>query len=343
MFTSRGHYYRWQKKALVTDHLRLSAHQLLSASERDDRYLGTWQWLRDGAKVASLMYMVLPAERAVRLIYDYQKQPVEPYLVHFTTSTPPYGGQRYWWLCPVCGRRCADLFSGRTFACRKCYDLTYESAQSGDPRNTRVERRLRAIRHRLGADSGLLNPLPEAKPKHMRWATYTALLREYDDLQAIWLGDLGLAVGLGAERPELVEATELLWTAYQRGPEREPPDLAAALALIDATLAACTTTVRPRRQPRRRTLGQTAKAAEIPLAFAREAQVEGLLRPDGGRGTRRPRYRTKVASWLAKLHTLRQAGYTWDAIHDWTSRRFTPGHEHERRWPADFTPPPSSS
>ena len=44
-----------------------------------------------------------------------------------------YGGQRYYLLCPKCGRRCEILYFPDTWvhiaACRLCYDLTYQSSQ----------------------------------------------------------------------------------------------------------------------------------------------------------------------------------------------------------------------
>lgn len=344
MFTSRGRYYRWQKKALITDHLRLTAHKMLGNGAAEQHQAAhSWAWSRGGEKVADLVYQVRPAEHAVLLIYSYQKQPITPYLIYWETSTPHYGGTRYWWRCPLCGRRCADLFSGRTFACRRCYDLTYASAQSGDPRSERVERRMWAIRRRLGAEGGLLDDVPAGKPRFMHWSTYERLLAEYGDLQTIWLGDLGLMVGLAAERPEIADLTQQLWADYQKHPRQPAPrrklsteEIAATIAEIER-LRSTTEATRPAtRGAPRRTLGQTAKAAAVPLDFAREAQAEGLLRPDGGRDQRAKRYRPKVASWLAKLQTLRQAGYTWAELRAWSARRFQPGHEAERGWPAGY-------
>ena len=329
MLTYRGRHYRWAKKALVSDHYRLDAHRMLSATDMSQPSMHTWQWLRGEQRTASLAYQVRPEHRTVRLVYSYQGQEVAPYLVHWTTTTPRYGGQRYWWLCPQCGRRCAHLYSGKIFACRRCYHLTYESAQSGDPRNARVERRMWAIRRRLQAEGGLIDTPAWRKPPHMHWRTFRALMCEYEKLELIWLGDFELQMGLAAEHPELPEIVDAAWADYQR----DPTAAERSLRLYAADEAAAPP---PRRRPLRRTLGQTAQAAEIPLDFAREAQAEGLLRPDAGRTTRRKRYRPKVASWLMKLHTLRQAGYTWAELRAWSARRFTPGYEHERRWPAGY-------
>lgn len=333
LFDQRGRYYRWNKRSLVTDFLRLDAHRMLSQTDMSRPSLRAWQWTRGDKKIASLMYHVRPEQRTVRLIYNYQKQPVEPYGVAWTTTRQHYGGRRYWWLCPACGRRCAHLYGGKIFACRQCYDLTYESAQTGDPRSERVERRMRAIRRRLSGDSSLLDPLPD-RPKGMHWRTYWRLYWEYEKLDTLFLGDLCLLTGLDAEHPEIADYTAQCWAEYQQDPAGPPAD---PRRMLDAMIAADEEAPPPRsrRQPRR-TITQTAKAAEIPLDFAQEAQQEGLLRPDAGRTARRKRYRPKVASWLRKLHRLRQAGYTWPELRAWSARRFTPGHEHERRWPAGY-------
>lgn len=56
------------------------------------------------------------------------------YKIPLVTSSCHFGGDRYWFVCPwykngqYCGRRVGVLYkSGDYFACRHCYDLTYES------------------------------------------------------------------------------------------------------------------------------------------------------------------------------------------------------------------------
>ena len=49
------------------------------------------------------------------------------------SSTPlHFGGKRWWFHCPHCNRRCANLSyakMARKFYCRVCLDLTYRSCQ----------------------------------------------------------------------------------------------------------------------------------------------------------------------------------------------------------------------
>jgi len=56
------------------------------------------------------------------------------YKIPLTTTPCRYGGKRYWFICPwyksgaYCGKRVATLYkNGDFFACRHCYDLTYDS------------------------------------------------------------------------------------------------------------------------------------------------------------------------------------------------------------------------
>jgi hypothetical protein len=48
--------------------------------------------------------------------------------VELTTTTPYYGGLRYWFVCPSCHRRSGMLYSTglRVYACRRCHGLVYE-------------------------------------------------------------------------------------------------------------------------------------------------------------------------------------------------------------------------
>jgi hypothetical protein len=58
------------------------------------------------------------------------------YKIPLTTTPCYYGGVRYWFICPLsrndvyCGRRVAKLYKApgtHYFACRHCYNLSYES------------------------------------------------------------------------------------------------------------------------------------------------------------------------------------------------------------------------
>ena len=78
---------------------------------------------------------------SLRLIYTLKKHSTGEkkdfdYSVRLTTTPLPWGGFRFWFICPIvgCGRRVSVLYlapGGDYFACRHCYRLSYESRQEG--------------------------------------------------------------------------------------------------------------------------------------------------------------------------------------------------------------------
>lgn len=80
-----------------------------------------------------------------------------------------FGGERTYFLCPGCGRRCERIYgldqAGR-FSCRVCLRLAYAS-ESESPED-RTWRRERKLERRLTEEGG--------KPKGMRWSTYQRIV-----------------------------------------------------------------------------------------------------------------------------------------------------------------------
>jgi hypothetical protein len=95
----------------------------------------------------------------------------------------PFGGVRWWWLCPRCCRRRATLYQlgGSPWACRCCLPLTYASRREYEWH--RAERRLRTLAVRLGIppDAAHEWDSPECpdKPNGMHWRTYERLADEW--------------------------------------------------------------------------------------------------------------------------------------------------------------------
>ncbi len=68
--------------------------------------------------------------------------PLHECLIPLTTTRPPLGGARFWFVCR-CGRRVGRLYlpAGQpVFGCRTCYNLTYQSAQTHDKRRDALVR-----------------------------------------------------------------------------------------------------------------------------------------------------------------------------------------------------------
>ena len=102
-----------------------------------------------------------------------------------TYTAQPLGGQRAWFLCPECDRRCAILYP---LSCRKCLGLHY-ATEHLSPYDRMLTKAIRA-RARLGqAKGGVCVPFP-AKPKLMRWHTYLKARREAQRNEALIAGSL---------------------------------------------------------------------------------------------------------------------------------------------------------
>jgi hypothetical protein len=144
-------------------------------------WMGGWQWTRDSEKVASIN---LRAEHdRLHLTYrvhvgDGEWEDVAE-TVRIVRAVCRLGGARAYFICPgvvngiACGRRVAKLHGpGRYFLCRHCYRLAYASQSEGAW--DRAIRRVSKIRHRLDADHGIDDPVPQ-KPKGMWQRTYERL------------------------------------------------------------------------------------------------------------------------------------------------------------------------
>jgi hypothetical protein len=90
-------------------------------------------------------------------------------------TRPNFGGERPWWICPRCCRRCAIVyaFGENQFVCRICASLTYDTSQSDG--FGRAARKSLERRRRLGWELGEPFPL---KPKGLHWRTWERLVAE---------------------------------------------------------------------------------------------------------------------------------------------------------------------
>ena len=107
---------------------------------------------------------------------------------YFDTVPNNYGGQRYYFSCPDCGRRCRFLYFHRVrFKCRQCARLNYTSQQVTHGPEEAAHRMIRFIQSKFGVEKSLAPIdaeyfIPE-RPKGMHQKTYERLRDELDDLQ----------------------------------------------------------------------------------------------------------------------------------------------------------------
>jgi hypothetical protein len=123
--------------------------------------------------------------------------------IRLVTTIPPYGGRRWWFLCPRTGKRVMKLhlpYGAHAFASRQAYRLGY-AVQREAPRD-KAYRRARKARHRIGGSDNLALPLPN-KPKWMRWPTYDRLVAECQVAERHTLGFLAAAAERLLGRPAI--------------------------------------------------------------------------------------------------------------------------------------------
>jgi hypothetical protein len=106
------------------------------------RTFGSWGWTYDGddRPHATIGYEADLRDQGnawLRLHYRANGEPVD-YRVRLVTTTPHYGGRRWWFICPLVRRdggpprRVAKLYlpcAGKYFGSREGYGLTYTSCQ----------------------------------------------------------------------------------------------------------------------------------------------------------------------------------------------------------------------
>ena len=148
-----------------------------------------WTNTRTGEHVGSIGYeahLSDPRDSWMRLHYTttswrHDSKVASDFRVHLTTTTPRSGGRRWWFICPLTGRRAAKLHlpNGATrFACRQAYHLAYQSqCESGIDRTHARQARLC---RKLEAEYRFALDFAPPRPKWMRHKTYARLVAEVE-------------------------------------------------------------------------------------------------------------------------------------------------------------------
>ncbi len=145
-----------QRRDTVDDSLTLSMKDLRRLGFLHGRRSGVVCWNWGDALLARIgVESVMDRRRAyIRLSYAAadrggRKRSFD-YLVQLDGDSCRFGGQQWYFRCPACDRRVRLLHlpeGGDVFACRHCYDLTYESAQTHDARYPSLRRGVSALAH----------------------------------------------------------------------------------------------------------------------------------------------------------------------------------------------------
>jgi len=162
-------------------------------------YHGSLRWSRCGRETGSIGFSVgfdnITLSYRTRALADPGWEDIRE-VVPLLRTTQPLGGERLWFGCPYCRRRCAVLYGGRRFRCHRCVRAPYGSQNEGT--HDRLLRRAKTIRMRLGGSGATIEPFPP-KPKGMHWTTYARLAQRCQGIEAtMWQAEaqrLGLNSG----------------------------------------------------------------------------------------------------------------------------------------------------
>lgn len=149
----------------------------------------TWSMAYSGLEVGSISYerWIGEEDGTFRLIYSRTgagEKSRSDYVIRLEATPQPFGGRRWWFVCPVTGARCAKLYliGGATrFASRRAYHRIAYRSQRATPFDRACERAWN-LRRKLGAYQGGLGDEIE-KPKWMRQRTFERKLARVRDAE----------------------------------------------------------------------------------------------------------------------------------------------------------------
>ena len=177
-----GNYYRYKKTNLDDARvLDISRMVKTGAILQSGHTCGAWIWTdkSTGEEVSRIGYEANTTQLScpfLRLQYTFTSSGKKlDYKVPLSITRPHYGGQRFWFICPVKGKRASKLYlpyGGDMFASRHAYRLLY-----GSQTESHYDRALRK-------KWKLLDKLDDrfdfpVRPKGMHETTYNSIVKEY--------------------------------------------------------------------------------------------------------------------------------------------------------------------
>jgi len=185
--------YGW--RGVIESRKRLDVREWSRAGWLTPGRSGTHGWMNDeGERTGSVCYTVLADELQLHYLVseeDGAEQQVEQ-MIYLRRVPCRFGGERIYWQCPCCYRRCeivAMASHGCSWGCRRCLNLRYRSQGLGPA--DRAEQQSDKICARLGGEheDGSIY-----RPKGMRHRTFERLFARADALSqeadAMFLGRL---------------------------------------------------------------------------------------------------------------------------------------------------------
>ena len=174
---------------------RLDLAWLRRHGARTEGFSGRVRWTYRGIEKAVIAYTIVLG--GIRVDYAEQGpfgQVAVTELLPIVTTSTPFGGQRHWFSCRGCGRRCRIVYHRHRFRCRTCLKARYESQYEAEPTRISARRwRIRALLTERGGEEwkfGLDDGFP-VKPPRMHWSTYRRLRALDQVLSGRWSAVVG--------------------------------------------------------------------------------------------------------------------------------------------------------
>lgn len=175
----------YRSRPLIENALRLDIRPLRRAGLfREGRFYGTLNRAFDDRLMMTLTFeaIITSSEGWLEIREGALLGPLGPkrmQRIELMTTTPRYGGKRWWFRCPTTGKRAAVLLHFENvdgFHSRQAFDPppTYPCQRTS--RGMHIYERMAAIHRKLKFDGPLIDTPP--RPKHMRRWTYAQHLAE---------------------------------------------------------------------------------------------------------------------------------------------------------------------
>lgn len=176
-----GRRYRWDTKDTTNDYRSIDIRRWHQNKLLIPNQSFITSWIQDGEITSSIEVHI--QTQHITLSYNHRNSNDDwvklsyPVLIDWTSCN--YGKKRPWFLCPGqnCQKRVAILYSGKIFACRHCYRLTYPCQQ--ETFSYRAMLQAEKIRKEFGWKTGF-SDFPGSRPKGMHRQTFERLLLKYN-------------------------------------------------------------------------------------------------------------------------------------------------------------------
>jgi hypothetical protein len=176
-----GNWCRWNSKSTTSSCLEICVSRMVRWGWIEENITvtnGSLTWSQRGEECGNINFDVNTVQSPPTMTLRYStsergsgERVDMNYSVTLTTTTPHYGGIRWWFICPAkgCGKRVGKLYGGSIFACRTCHNLSYPSQNQSPP--FRLLDQAQNIHRSLEKDMDWWGCIPP-KPKGMHQKTF---------------------------------------------------------------------------------------------------------------------------------------------------------------------------